>query len=100
MYWITCIKTNSRKNSAEEVKHIIAVADSIIAGEIAQPVKEANLIQLEEKYHKNINRKLDNRHMGIELYRLAEEQMARVPKKNLTAWHRFSVGLIRKPRTG
>lgn len=69
------------KQRCEEVKHIIAVADSIIAGEIAQPVKEANLIQLEQKYHKNFNRKLDNRHMGIELYRLAEEQMARVPKQ-------------------
>lgn len=69
------------KQRCEEVKHIIAVADSIIAGEIAQPVKEANLIQLEEKYHKTYNRKLDNRHMGIELYRLAEEQMARVPKE-------------------
>ena len=63
------------KQRCEEVKHIIAVADSIIAGEIAQPV------QLEEKYHKTFNRKLDNRHMGIELYRLAEEQMARVPKE-------------------
>ena len=69
------------KQRCEEVKHIIAVADSIIAGEIAQPVKEANLIQLEQKYHKTFNRKLDNRHMGIELYRLAEEQMARVPKE-------------------
>lgn len=69
------------KQRCEEVKHIIAVADSIIAGEIAQPVKEANLIQLEEKYHKTYNRKLDNRHMGIELYCLAEEQMARVPKE-------------------
>lgn len=69
------------KQRCEEVKHIIAVADSIIAGEIAQQVKEANLIQLEEKYHKTYNRKLDNRHMGIELYRLAEEQMARVPKE-------------------
>ena len=49
------------KQRCEEVKHIIAVADSIIAGEIAQPVKEANLIQLEEKYHKTffIPRKLD-----------------------------------------
>lgn len=69
------------KQRCEEVKHIIAVADSIIVGEIAQPVKEANLIQLEEKYHKTFNRKLDNRHMGIELYRLAEGQMARVPKE-------------------
>jgi phosphorylcholine metabolism protein LicD len=69
------------KQRCEEVKHIIAVADGIIAGEIAQPVKEANLIQLEQKYHKTFNRKLDNRHMGIELYRLAEEQMARVPKE-------------------
>lgn len=69
------------KQHCEEVKHIIAVADSIIAGEIAQPVKEANLIQLEQKYHKTFNRKLDNRHMGIELYRLAEEQMSRVPEE-------------------
>ena len=69
------------KQRCEEVKHIIAVADSIIAGEIAQPVKEANLIQLEQKYHKTFNRKLDNRHMGIELYRLAEEQMSRVPEE-------------------
>lgn len=69
------------KQRCEEVKHLIAVADGIVAGEIAQPVKEANLIQLEQKYHKTFNRKLDNRHMGIELYRLAEEQMARVPKE-------------------
>ena len=69
------------KQRCEEVKHIIAVADGIVAGEIAQPVKEANLIQLEQKYHKTFNRKLDNRHMGIELYRLAEEQMARVPEE-------------------
>ena len=44
-------------------------------------MQTANLIQLEEKYHKTFNRKLDNRHIGIELYRLAEEQMARVPKE-------------------
>ena len=43
------------KHRCEEVKYIIAVADSIIAGEIAQPVKEANLIQLEQKYHKTFN---------------------------------------------
>ena len=77
------------KHRCEEVKYIIAVADSIIAGEIAQPVKEANLIQLEQKYHKTFNRKLDNRHMGIELYRLAEERWRVCQRNSPTEWRRF-----------
>ena len=68
------------KQRCDEVKYIIAVADRIVAGGITQPV-EAHLTELEQKYHKKFNRKLDNRHMGIELYRLAEEQMARVSEE-------------------
>lgn len=83
------------KQRCEEVKHIIAVADSIIAGEIAQPVKEANLIQLEQKYHKTFNRKLDNRHMGIELVSVWQKNRCRVCQRNSpTEWHRFFHGVI------
>lgn len=69
------------KQRCEEVKYILAVADMIIEGNITPAVKEVSLTMLERKYHKRFNRRLDVRHMGIELYRLAEEQMARVPEE-------------------
>ena len=69
------------KQRCEEVKYIIAFADMIVGGNVTPAVKEKNLKKLEQKYHKNFNRRLDARHMGIELYRLAEEQMARVPQE-------------------
>ena len=64
-------------------------------GERTTPaVKEKNLKKLEQKYHKNSNK--ENwmlAHMGIELYRLAEEQLARVPQAAaLTGWRRYSHG--------
>lgn len=63
-----------------EVKYIIAVADMIISGNISSEAKESNLLKLEREYNKKFDRNLDGRHMGIELYRLAEEQMMRVPE--------------------
>ncbi len=69
------------KERCEEVKYIITVADMIIAGEISETVKETELSKFEKKYHVRFNRSLDHSRMGIELYRLAEQQMARVPKE-------------------
>lgn len=69
------------KERCEEVKRIIAVADMIIAAKISDAAKEMELSKLEHKYHTKLNRSLDHNRMGIELYRLAEQQMARVPKE-------------------
>lgn len=69
------------KERCKEVKHIIAVADMIVEGKIKPQAKEEHLLQFEKRYNKSIDRSLDARHIGIELYRLAEEQMSRVPEK-------------------
>ena len=69
------------KERDREVLYIIAAADSIVEGRIAGEKKELLLSELEEKYRVRIDRKTDERHMGIALYWLAEQQMSRVPKE-------------------
>lgn len=69
------------KRRCKEIKNIIAVADMIVENNISQETKEVQLSQFEQNYNKKFDRNLDNRHIGIQLYRLAEEQMARVPKE-------------------
>ncbi|MCR5012742.1 MAG: LicD family protein, partial [Lachnospiraceae bacterium] len=66
------------KERDDEVLHIIAVADSIVAGEMDNSVKEHWLSEFEKKYGVRIDRTFDKRHLGIELYRLAELQMSRL----------------------
>lgn len=85
------------KQRCEEVKYILAVADMIIEGNITPAVKEVSLTMLERKYHKRFNRRLDVRHMGIELYRLAEEQMARVPEEESDRMAYIPMGAAGKP---
>jgi len=62
----------------EEIMYILAVAEGVIEGTLESEPLEEGLKKIEERYHITLDRKLDARHMGIELYRLAEQQMARV----------------------
>lgn len=64
----------------DEVMHIIVAADEMVAGNMSSEQKEYWLSTFEKKYDINIDRSLDARHLGIELYRLAESQMSRLSK--------------------
>lgn len=63
----------------KEVMYIIAVADAIVNDDKTPDVIEYHLREIEEKYGTHIDRSLGSRAKGIALYRLAEEQMMRVP---------------------
>lgn len=67
------------KERDREIIYLITVADAIVAGDKEPEVIEYHLQEIEEKYGIGIDRKLDDRHKGIALYKLAEEQMMRVP---------------------
>lgn len=64
----------------KEIKHILSIADAIIDGKLNKNVEANALSSLEQKYHIQFDRGFDSNRTGIELYRLAEEQMARVPE--------------------
>ncbi|MBO6298443.1 MAG: LicD family protein [Lachnospiraceae bacterium] len=66
------------KERDDEVLHILTVADGIVEGSLRPEVKEEWLCRFEQKYAITIDRKQTARQMGITLYRLAEQQMARV----------------------
>ncbi len=71
---------NKERERCEEIKRIIAVADGILEGNLHKDTIDRELYFFEQKYNIKINRSLDKRHMMIELYKLAEKQMARAPK--------------------
>lgn len=67
------------KERCDEIKLILAVADAIV--ERGLNATEMRLLKtIEQKYHKNFSHIQSRRKLGIELYRLAEQQMARVPR--------------------
>ncbi|MBQ9199737.1 MAG: LicD family protein [Lachnospiraceae bacterium] len=68
------------RERCKEIKRIIAVADGILEGTLHKDTIDRELYLLEQKYNIRIDRRLDSRHMMIELYKLAEKQMARAPK--------------------
>ena len=70
------------KERDDEVMHIIAVADGIVEEKIPLAVKEKWLAEFEEKYNVVIDRTLDKRSIGVELYRLAEKQISRLTAKD------------------
>ena len=72
--------TDEEKKRCNEIKHILSIADAIVAGKLGKEMLNSTLTELEHTYHIQIDRSLDNNRMGIELYRLAETQMARVPE--------------------
>ena len=62
----------------DEVMHILAMADGIVEGRLSPEVREVWLERFEKQYGVRIDRGQDARHLGIALYRLAEQQMGRV----------------------
>ena len=70
--------TAREKERDDEIMHILAVADGIVAGTMQDDTAEEWLCRFERKYSVTIDRDPDARHKGIALYRLAEQQMSRV----------------------
>ena len=66
------------KERDDEIMHILAVADGIVAGSIKAETGAQWLQKFREKYGFQMDAESDPRQQGIALYRLAEEQMARV----------------------
>ncbi|MBP3295061.1 MAG: LicD family protein, partial [Lachnospiraceae bacterium] len=66
------------KERDDEVMHILTVADGIVEGSLRPEAKEEWLRKFEQKYAITIDRAQTPRQTGIALYRLAEQQMARV----------------------
>lgn len=66
------------KERCEEVKFIISLADGIVDRKLSKDTIALNLAQIEKKYGCHMDGDLSPRKLGIELYRLAEKQMARV----------------------
>lgn len=69
------------KKRCDEVKHLLALADGIVAGRFDSGVAETELARAEALYHVELDRGLSAREVGISLYRVAEEQMMRVPER-------------------
>lgn len=68
------------KERCDEIKLILAVADSIIEKGINDTMLQM-LNRLEIKYQTKLLDIRSAKKLGVELYRLAEKQMARVPEK-------------------
>ncbi len=71
---------NKERERCDEVKRIIAIADGILENILYKETIDRELYFFEQKYNVKIDRSLDKRQMMIELYKLAEKQMARVPE--------------------
>lgn len=69
------------KARCEEVKRLIAVADGIVEHTMQKATVERELAQIGQAYGVVLDPGQDARSLGIALYRLAEKQMARVPRE-------------------
>lgn len=67
------------KERCDEILYILAVADLIVQKGIDDNLKEI-LNKLEIKYHTRLLGIGSTKELGVQLYRLAEKQMARVPE--------------------
>ena len=68
----------AEKQRDSEVMKIIALADGIVQGSLSEQAVAASTDELEEKYSVNLSNCSSERDMAVTLYRLAEQQMARV----------------------
>ena len=75
---------DAERARCEEVKRLIAFADGIVDGRFDRETIDKELSAIEEKYDTVIGSLYDEKQtndIGVELYRLAEQQMARVPEE-------------------
>lgn len=70
------------KKRCQEVKNILVTADRIVRDGYIDEPGEIRLQKLEREYHISVNRSLSPREIAIALYRLAEQQMARVKEQD------------------
>lgn len=67
------------KERSSDILHILSVADGIVEGKINPSSINKLLSEIELSHNTTINRSLDTRHIGIELYKLIEKRMGEVP---------------------
>lgn len=65
----------------KEIKKLIAVADGIVENSFSKATISRELSEIEKKYGVIIDRNLSPRDIGILIYSVAEEQMARVKEE-------------------
>ena len=70
------------KKRCDEIKYLLAVADGIVDGDMQRETVERELHTIAQKYNIRLNPDSDARTLGIELYRIAEQQMSRVTKED------------------
>ncbi|MGN0342108.1 MAG: phosphorylcholine transferase LicD [Roseburia sp.] len=73
------------KQRCDEILRILAVADGIVEGRLSGEVRQQRLREMEELYHIDFSNLTGDRQVGIALYRIAEQQMARVPESESDA---------------
>lgn len=73
------------KKRCDEILKILAVADGIVEGKFTGEAKRQRLEELEGMYQTKLCHLTDNRQIGVALYGLAEQQMARVPAEESDA---------------
>lgn len=69
------------RERCDEVKYILAVAEGIIEKHMVEPHLLGEIQKLEKRYHVTLTNGNSPRDVAVALYRLAETQMARVPKE-------------------
>lgn len=69
------------KKRCDEVKYLIALADAIVGGKLNPIAKAMELSKVENLYHTRIDDSREPRDIGIALYNVAQQQMARVTEK-------------------
>ena len=76
--------SDKEKKRDEEIKYIIALADSIYGEEISEIAQKKLISDLEKKYQIEFENffQLDKRQKAVFLYSFAEKQMARVKEKD------------------
>lgn len=69
------------KKRCDEVKYLIALADAIVSGKLNSLAKAMELSKVENLYHTRIDASQEPRDIGIVLYKIAQQQMARVTEE-------------------
>lgn len=85
----------------KEVMNIIAVADGIVKGALSTQAASVHINEIRKKYHVRLPVKYSEHDMAVALYKLAEQQMARVkPEETDRVGQIFPWVLKRGPKAG
>lgn len=73
--------TEKEKKRCDEIMRILSVADGIVEGRLSGEIRRMRVDEIASIYHTKIDSQLDDRQIGSALYKIAEQQMARVPQE-------------------